>query len=85
MYRILNRNTIRQNITTVAIVIYVLSYGSIVYLKPSFLYNTDGSLREFGVGQSRKTILPAWLLSLVLSLMSYFSILYYLTAPKLQL
>ena len=85
MYRILNRNTIRQNITTVAIVIYILSYGAIVYLKPSFLYNTDGSLREFGVGQSRKTILPALLLSLVLSLMSYFSILYYLTAPKLQL
>jgi len=52
-------------------------------LKPSFLYNTDGSLREFGVGFRRKTVIPAWFLSILLAILSYFLVLYYLAAPKL--
>jgi len=46
-------------------------------IKPSFLYNNDGSLREFGVGYKNKTILPLWLFSIVLGILTYVSVLYY--------
>jgi hypothetical protein len=58
-------------------------YGMTIAFKPHFLYNKDGSLREFGVGFRRKTVIPAWLLAIVLGIVSYFFVLYYLAAPKL--
>jgi hypothetical protein len=58
-------------------------YGVTIAFKPHFLYNKDGSLREFGVGFRRKTVIPAWLLAIVLGIVSYFFVLYYLAAPKL--
>ena len=52
-------------------------------LKPSFLYNPDGSLREFGVGYKNKTILPVWLLSLVLGILSYVLVIFYITKIRI--
>lgn len=46
-------------------------------MKPSFLYNTDGSIREFGIGYKNKTILPIWLLSIILGILCYVIILFY--------
>jgi hypothetical protein len=48
-------------------------------MKPNFLYNKDGSLREFGVGFSKKTVIPVWILSIFLSLLSYFTLMYYVS------
>ena len=53
------------------------------FLKPSLLYNNDGSLREFGIGYDRKTVLPIWLFSLVLAILSYLFVLYCLALPKM--
>jgi quinol-cytochrome oxidoreductase complex cytochrome b subunit len=66
-----------------AISIYLFLFGLIVFMRPNFLYNKDGSLRNFGVGTSKKTVIPIWLLAIVLSILSYFFVLYYLAAPKL--
>jgi hypothetical protein len=41
------------------------------------MYNPDGSLKEFGVGFRKKTIIPAWLISIFLAILSYFSVVYY--------
>ena len=79
----MNRNFVRRNITSYAIMLFIILYGGIMLLRPSFLYNADGSLREFGVGFSKKTVIPAWFLSILLAILSYFSVLYYLAAPKL--
>ena len=79
----MNRNFVRRNITSFAIMLFIILYGSIMLLRPDFLYDTDGSLREFGVGFRRKTVIPAWFLSILLAILSYFSVLYYLAAPKL--
>jgi lipopolysaccharide export LptBFGC system permease protein LptF len=46
-------------------------FGLIIMIKPAFLYNKDGSVREFGIGYRNKTILPIWLLSLILGIVSY--------------
>jgi hypothetical protein len=58
-------------------------FGAIQIMKPDFLYNKDGSIREFGVGYRNKTILPIWLLSLILGILSYLFVMYYVAYPKL--
>ena len=47
-------------------------------------YNSDGSLRQFGIGTKKKTVLPIWLLSLILAIFSYLFVLYYLSFPKIM-
>lgn len=79
----INRIFIRRHITALAIILYLISYCLITLMKPAFLYNRDGSLREFGIGFRNKTVVPVWLLSITLAILSYFVILYYLAAPKL--
>ena len=80
---LINRNYIRENITTVSIILFILMFGLIIMIKPAFLYNKDGSIREFGIGYKNKTILPIWLLSIILGIISYLLVIFYITKPKL--
>ena len=77
------RTLIRRNLTLVSILVFVFIFCSVQFLKPSLLYNNDGSLREFGIGYDRKTVLPIWLFSLVLAILSYLFVLYCLALPKM--
>ena len=76
------RNFIRDNVTLVSIILFVTIFSMIQLSKPAFLYNTDGSIREFGVGYKNKTILPIWLLSIVLGIVCYLIVMYYIANPK---
>ena len=78
-YIYMYKQFIRKNVPLVSIILFIIIFGVIQMLKPSFLYNPDGSLREFGVGYKNKTILPVWLLSLVLGILSYVVVLFYIT------
>jgi hypothetical protein len=64
-------------------IIYNINFWIVHVTKPAFLYKTDGSLREFGVGYRNKTILPIWLLSIIMGILSYLFVLYYLAYPKI--
>lgn len=75
---------IRTNINSFAILLFLLLFLCLNYFQPHFMYNKDGSLREFGLGQKRKTILPVWVLSIVLGILSYLSVLYFITIPKFR-
>jgi len=77
------RHFIQENVTTVAILLFIVLFSSIQLLKPSFLYNANGSIRNFGVGYKNKTILPIWLLSVVLGILCYLFVLYYVAHPKI--
>lgn len=74
---------IRENITLVAVILFIIIFGIIQMLKPACFYNRDGSIREFGIGYRNKTILPIWLLSLVLGILCYLALLYYVNANKI--
>lgn len=74
----MNRNFLKTNVVLAAIVLYVVIYAIFVYAQPSFLYKSDNTLRQFGVGFRNKTILPMWLLSLLLGILSYLAVIYYL-------
>ena len=80
----MNRSFIRNNITSVSIIIFIGLFAIIQILEPAFLYNKDGSLRHFGIGKQKKTILPIWLISIVLAILVYLFVLYYLAVPKLK-
>jgi hypothetical protein len=76
------KNYIKENITFVSIVIFIVLFGIIQLIKPAFLYNKDGSPRDFGIGYKNKTILPIWLLSIVLGIFSYLVVLYYISSIR---
>jgi hypothetical protein len=80
---LINKNYIREHMTLISIILFVFIFGLIVMIKPAFLYNRDGSVREFGIGYKNKTILPIWLLSLILGIVSYLIVMFYLASPKL--
>ena len=69
---------IKNNVTMVAIIIFVVLFGIIQMMKPAFFYKSDGSIREFGIGYKNKTILPIWLFAILLGILSYLVVSYYL-------
>lgn len=78
----MNRTYIRENITLISIILFAIIFGFIIMMKPAFLYNKDGSIREFGIGYKNKTILPIWLLSIILGIISYLIVMFYIASPK---
>jgi len=74
------KNLIRNNLAGSAILLYVIVFMLVQYMNPSFIYNEDGSLREFGIGYSSKTVLPIWLVAIVLGILSYVA-MYYISRP----
>ena len=78
------RAFIRKKITSASIVLFIIVFGIVQYLQPAFLYEKDGALRQFGLGSSKKTIIPIWFLTLILAMMCYLFVLYYIAAPKLK-
>jgi len=73
----MNPRWIRHNKISIAIILYVILFATINVIKPSFMYNPDGSIKDFGVGYRSKTIIPIWLISIFLAIIAYFSVMYY--------
>jgi hypothetical protein len=78
------KNIIRNNLAGAAIVLYIVVFMLVQYANPSFLYNEDGSLREFGIGYSSKTVLPIWLVAIILGILSYLFV-YYVSRPAVRI
>ena len=78
------RTFIRNNITLSAITLFIIIFAAVHIAKPAFLYKQDGSIRNFGIGTKNKTIMPVWLFSIILGILSYLFVTYYLAYPKLH-
>lgn len=74
---------ISSHIVLVSIILYIFFFTLILIYKPHFFYNDDGSLKQFGIGYKNKTILPIWLLSIILGIISYLIVLFYISKIKL--
>lgn len=81
----MSRQFIRNNVTLIAIIIFFIIFVPLQIIKPGFLYNHDGSIREFGIGYKNKTIVPLWLFSIILGIFSYLLVLYYITYPRINM
>jgi hypothetical protein len=75
----LSKSAMRKNKVAVAILLFIVIYGIFYIAKPAFAYNEDGTLKPFGLGYSNKTVIPAWLVAIILGILCYYSIMVYFT------
>jgi hypothetical protein len=78
MPAILSKNYIRLHKATFAIVLFLILFSILHWIKPTILYNDDGSFRPFGLGYRSKTVIPIWIAAICLAIFSYLGVLYYL-------
>ena len=73
----MKKSIIRNNITSFSILLFVIIFAIIQIISPSFLYNDDGSIRQFGLGTKKRTVLPIWLFAIIVAILSYLLVLSY--------
>jgi hypothetical protein len=62
----MNKNNIQ-----LSIIIYLIFISVLLYIKPQFINNENGELKQFGTG-TKQTIIPLWLIILLGAFFSYF-------------
>ena len=67
-----------MNYLTFYIVIFIICFALLHFFKPSMIYHPDGSLRQFGIGHRKRTVVPLWLVVILSAIFSY-SVALYLT------
>ena len=68
---------IKKNCLGTTIITFLIILGIILHMKPNFLYTNYGSFRRFGLGKRNGTILPIWLLVIIIAICSYLIVLSY--------
>ena len=81
----MNRALVKAHQPAFAIALFLILYCGILYTKTAFIFNKDGSFRQFGIGRSRKTVIPIWLLAFVIGIVAYLAVAYYVAHPQLSL
>ena len=71
------QNIIKNNKIIFSIFLFIFLYSLVLISKPPLIFDKNGSFRHFGIGYDKRTVLPIWLISFVLGIFSYFSILFY--------
>ena len=61
--------------TAIAIIIFLILFSIIHSLKPGFAYTDDGGFRQFGLGYRNKTVIPIWIVAIILAIFSYVVVL----------
>lgn len=69
---------VRYHKLNVAIFLFLILFSLVHFMKPAFIYNHEGGFRPFGVGYKHKTVIPIWVVSIVLAILCYLSVLVYL-------
>lgn len=54
-----------------AIILFIIGFSIVHLWKPSIVYHRDGSLRTFGLGYRKRTVVPLWLVVFLLAIFSY--------------
>ena len=73
---LLSKPFLKKYKLSIAIVLYIIGFYIINRSKPNIFYNPDGSLKQFGIGYKHKTVVPLWLFSTVLAIVSYIFMTY---------
>ena len=71
----ITRKFIRLNKVNIAILIFLLIFVMIHVYKPLLMYTKDGGFRPFGVGYKHKTVVPIWIIAIILAIFSYLMVL----------
>jgi hypothetical protein len=71
-----NQYISREALSIIAVFIFLIFFGIINAFRPSIIYNKDLSFRRFGIGYKNKTVIPIWLMSIVLAILVYVLVTY---------
>ena len=74
-----SQQTVRLHKLTFAILLYAVLLWAIHTIQPAFVYDTHGGFRPFGVGYQNKTVVPIWLVCILLAVLSYLAVLWFVT------
>lgn len=73
------RKVLRVYKVQFAILFFLLIFSSYHYIKPGISYDLDGSFRPFGIGFKHKSVIPVWLVAIIIAILSYTLVLYLLS------
>jgi hypothetical protein len=65
------KNILKRYVLNFSIFLFIILFTIIHIIRPSLVYNRDGSYRQFGVGYREKTIISIWVVSIVLAIFCY--------------
>ena len=68
------REFIQNNRILATFILFLIMFCMLIIVKPGFSFNKDGSIKDFGLGYTNKTVLPIWVLVIIFSIISYFFI-----------
>jgi hypothetical protein len=71
----LSRKFISKNKVSFAVFLFLAMFALFHTVKPSFAYADSGAFRPFGIGYRHKTVVPIWLIAVLLAIVSYLAIL----------
>lgn len=74
----LTKKFVRIHKINFAILIFLIVFTLIHIYKPLLMYNEEGGFRPFGIGYKHKTVIPIWIVSIIVAMFSYLAVLYYL-------
>jgi hypothetical protein len=74
----LTKGYINKNRVNISILLFLCLFLIVHWYKPSMFYNEAGGFRPFGVGYSHKTVIPIWIVAIILAILSYLAVLSYL-------
>lgn len=67
---------IKKHQTSSSIILFILIVLLIQQCKPAFMCNIDGSYKSFGLGYRNKTIVPMWLVVILIAILSYTGVIF---------
>jgi hypothetical protein len=74
----------KDMIVGLSLIVFLALYSTVYYFKPNIIYN-KGVLRDFGVGYKNKTVIPMWVATIILSILSYLTVISCFRYNKVQL
>ena len=76
IYTTMLRQFVDKHRTSSSIILFIVAVMVIQAARPQFLCNIDGSYKTFGLGYRNKTVVPMWLVIILIAILSYTVILY---------
>ena len=71
----ITKKFVRLNRVNLSILIFLMLFVLVHIFKPSLMYTKEGGFRQFGVGYKHKTVVPIWIIAIVLAIFSYLAVL----------
>lgn len=66
-----NRNFAKKQTLMLSVILFLVTFYLVNYMKPKCIYNTNGSIRQFGIGYKNKTIFPIWIMAICLAIICH--------------